>query len=70
MNKVEFITEDRVLRNAYLYENRMFTKKLRLRMFWGGRGKGKVMLIKILINARVEQTHDGCTMKYIKRILV
>jgi len=36
-----FITEDRMLRHTYLYENRMFTNKVKAALFWVGKEKEK-----------------------------
>jgi hypothetical protein len=40
-------------RNTYLFENRMFTYKVRCSIIWGGEGKDRVALSKSLIYARV-----------------
>jgi hypothetical protein len=53
MTKVNLITEERILRNTFLFENIMFTNKVNQSIFWGGKGKDRVFLIKTLINARV-----------------
>jgi len=46
MTQVNFITYDRMLRNPYLYENRIFTSKVNAcNIVRGGKGK-RVMLIK------------------------
>jgi len=56
-----FISEDRMLRNTYLFENRMFTNKVKCSsIFWGGKGKDRVTLIKSLIYARIEEALEGC----------
>jgi len=36
---VKFITQDRMLRNTYLYENRMLTNIVNAASFGGGKGK-------------------------------
>jgi len=46
-----FITEERMLRYTYLYENRMLTNKDAA--FWGGKGKDGFTPIKSLIYRRV-----------------
>ncbi len=33
MDYIKFITEDRMLRNTYLYDNRMFTNKVNKALF-------------------------------------
>jgi len=47
------MTEERMLQNTYLYENRMFTNKVNQNIGWGGKRKGRVLFIESLINARV-----------------
>jgi len=42
-----------MLRDLYLYENRMFTSIVRRNIVWGGKGKDRVALIKSLIHAIV-----------------
>jgi hypothetical protein len=42
-------------RNIYLYENRMFTNKVRRSIIWGGKGKDRVELIKSLNYAKVKR---------------
>jgi hypothetical protein len=54
MTLVKFITKDIMLSNTNLYENRMFTNKMKCNMVWGGKGRDKVRLIKSLINTRVK----------------
>ncbi len=49
---VNFITHNRVLRNTYLSENRMFTIML-MQHHLGGKGKLGKQKFKELINARV-----------------
>jgi hypothetical protein len=44
-----------MLRNTYLYENRMFTNKGKCSIVWGGKGKDRGIIIKSLINARFEE---------------
>jgi hypothetical protein len=63
LNLVKFITEDRMPRNTYLYLNRIFTNKVEPSTIWGGKGKDRVMFIKSLINARVKEALEGCTIK-------
>jgi len=46
MAKVKFITEDIMLRNTYLYENKMFQKS-ECSIIWGGKEK-LLMLINIV----------------------
>jgi len=53
MTSAKFITEERLLRNTYLHENRIFTNKVRCSIVWGGNRKDIVRLIKSLINAIV-----------------
>ncbi len=55
--KVNFIPEDRMLRYTYLYENRMFTNKMRSSICLGGKGKDRVELIKSLIYMRAGTRH-------------
>jgi len=38
-----------MVKNTYLYENRMFTNKVKCRVVWGGKGKGRVKLIKSVL---------------------
>ncbi len=40
-------------RNTYLYENRLFTNKVRRSIILGEEGKDRVVLIKSLIYVRV-----------------
>ncbi len=47
------VTVNRMLRNTYIYENRMYTSKVKNRIIWGGKGKNSLMLIKSFINMRV-----------------
>jgi len=44
-----------MLRNTFLYENIMFTNKVRCNTFWGGKGKDRVALNINLIYVRVER---------------
>jgi hypothetical protein len=48
-----------MLRNIYLFENRMLANKVKCSIFWGGKGKDRVTLIKSLIYARVEEALEG-----------
>ncbi len=41
MTQVNFITEDIMLRNTYLYENRMFTNKVNCSIVYGGETQGR-----------------------------
>jgi hypothetical protein len=65
---VNFITEDKMLKNTYLYENRMFTNKVKCRIIWVGIGIDRVTLIKNLNNARAEEAFEGHAIKYLKGI--
>jgi len=47
------MTENRMLRNTYLYENRMFANKVKHVTIWGRKRKVRVTLIKSLTNVRV-----------------
>jgi len=40
MNKVNFIPEEEMLQNTYLYENRMFTNKVNQNITLGWQTKG------------------------------
>ncbi len=51
MTQVKFITENRMLQNTYLYENRMFTNEVNLSIIFGGKEKVRVAKNKCLINA-------------------
>ncbi len=42
-----------MLRNTYLYENRMFTSKVKCIIIWGVKGTDGVTVIKSLICVRV-----------------
>jgi len=42
-----------MLRNTYLFENRMFTNKVNQSICSGGNGKDRVPQIQVLINMRV-----------------
>jgi len=53
MTLVRFISKDRMLRSKYLYENRMFTNKVKQSIIYGMKGKDRVILIERFINARV-----------------
>ncbi len=53
LTSVNFITEDRMLKNTYVYENRMFTKESDHSIIWSGKGKRVTLIKKSLINARV-----------------
>ncbi len=53
MTFVNFITEYEMLPNTYLYENRMFTNKVKQSIIYGMKGKDRVILIERFINARV-----------------
>jgi len=73
LTEVNIITEDRMPRNKYFYENRLFTNKVRHNTILGGkekalRGKKKrVTLIKSFIYTRVEDTFGGeCYKRLIK----
>jgi len=48
-----------MLRNTYLYENRMFPNKMDAALFEGGKGKDRVMLIKIFYKAKIEEALEG-----------
>jgi hypothetical protein len=50
---VNFMSENKIIRDTYLYENMMFTNKVYQRLSWGRKGNDRVMLIKSLINVRV-----------------
>ncbi len=47
------------MRNTYLYENRMLTKKVKNNIICDGKGNDRVMSIKSLINAGVEDALEG-----------
>jgi len=44
-----------MLRNAYLYENIMFTNKVNQSIAFCGKGKDRVLLIKIIIKWEFEE---------------
>jgi len=66
MTKVKFITKDRMLRNTYLNENIMFSNNVKSTIlgFLGWKEKVRVMLIKRLLNVRIEEALEGCDIKY------
>jgi len=49
-----------MLRNTYLYENRMFPNKVKCSIVWGGKGKDTLALIKSLNYPIVVKVLEGC----------
>ncbi len=55
---IPLITEDRILRNTYLYENIMFTNKVKTGSRWESKRVG--VNYKSKINAIVWGSKEGC----------
>ncbi len=68
MSKFNFLTDDKLLQNTYLYENKIFTTKGNQSIVWGGKGKDRVPLVKSLFNALVRLDTLGGVLKNLKRI--
>ncbi len=68
MTYVNFIIEERMLRNKNLYESRLFTNKENCNIVWGRKGKYRVVLIKSLLNEGVKEALEGHTIKDLKEI--
>jgi len=56
LTKVNFITEDRMLRNTDIYENRMFTNKVKPASFGVGEEKEAALIKRAKLTLEFEET--------------
>jgi hypothetical protein len=57
--QVNFISDDRMLRNTYLYENRMYTNKVNAESFGVGKEKRVVLIKRVKLTQWFEEALQG-----------